>query len=100
MDHLDNVLRIFLSGLADTIKELDHVEKREDITARNFVGRLRIILNEFEPEAQRYGVPIETVLSFLDDLETAVLATQDHPPTGRAILQLVSSRPELEDDQD
>ena len=92
--HLLNVFDVFVWGLSDTIRELDHVERREDITAENFMAVLSSKVLRLDSDAKRLGVDVKFVSELVDVLQDTVSSTQDRLPTARANLRLVWSRPE------
>ena len=94
--HLINVFEVFGWALADTVRELDHVEKREDITAQNFMAVLSSKVMRLDSEAKRLGVDWRFVSELVAALRDNLSSTQDRSPTVRANLRLVWSRPDDE----
>ena len=98
--HLLNVLDVLFWGLSDTIRELDHVERREDITAENFMAVLSSKVLRLDSDAKRLGVDVKFVYELVAALQDTVSSTQDRLPTARANLRLVWSRPEDHPEED
>ena len=78
--HLLNVLDVFFWGLSDTIRELDHVERREDITAENFMAVLSSKVLRLDSDAKRLGVDVKFVYELVAALHDTVSSTQDRLP--------------------
>ena len=94
---LMNVFQIFCWAIADTVRELDHVERREDITARNFVAVVRRNLEKLESEATRLGIDWRYVADLADNVLHEAVEPQAFPQTGRANLRLVWPPPDQGD---
>ncbi len=91
--HLINVFDVFSWALVDTVRELDHVQRREDITADNFMAALFSKVLRLDSDAKRLGVDVKFVSELVSALHNTVSSTQDRPPKARANLRLVWSRP-------
>ena len=59
--HMINVFEVFGWALADTVRELDHVQRREDITAKNFITVLSSKVQHLDSDAKRLGVDVRFV---------------------------------------
>ena len=94
--HMINVFEVFGWALADTVRELDHVQRREDITAENFITVLSSKVQHLDSDAKRLGVDVRFVSELVDALHDTVPSTQDHPPKEMASPRLVWSRPDDE----
>ena len=92
--HLVNIFEVFGWALADTVRELDHVQIREDITAENFITVLSSKVQHLDSDAKRLGVDVKFVSELVDALHDTVSSTPDHSPKERAIPRLVWSRPD------
>ena len=92
--HLINVLEVVGLALVDTVRELDHVQRREDITAKNFMAVLSSKVLRLDSEAKRLGVDVKFVSVFVAALQDEVSSPLGHPPKVKANLRLVSSRPD------
>ena len=94
--HMINVFEVFGWALADTVCELDHVQRREDISAENFMAVLASKVERLDSEARKLGVDVRFVSGLVSSLHDTVSSIQDCPPTVRANLRQVW--PPLEDD--
>ena len=92
--HMINVFEVFGWALADTVRELDHVQRREDITAKNFITVLSSKVQHLDSDAKRLGVDVRFVSELVSALQDTVSSTPDRPPTARATPRLVWSRPD------
>ena len=92
--HAINVLDVLGWALVDTVRELDHVQRREDITAENFMGTLGSKVLLLDSDAKRLGVDVKFVAELVALLHREVAAPQNPVRTGRANLKLVWDRPE------
>ena len=92
--HMINVFEVFGWALADTVRELDHVQRREDITAENFMGTLASKVRHLDSDARSLGVDVKFVSEIVAALNDTVSSAPDRLPTARANLRLVVSRPE------
>ena len=92
--HLINVFEVYGWALAATIRELDHVQRREDITAENFITVLSSKVPRLDSEARRLGVDVKFVSELVAALHDTVSSTPDRSPKERASPRLVWSRPD------
>ena len=92
--HLINVLEVFGWALVDTVRELDHVKRREDITAENFMAVMDRNVQGLHDDATKLGVDVKFVREIVSILRQSVSDPPSHPPKGRASLRLVYSRSE------
>ena len=95
-----NVFQVFCWAIQDTVRELDHVEHREDITAENFLAAVERNLQQLESEAAGLGIPWRYVADLADTALRGAVEPLDHPRTGRANLRLVWPPPDQEDPED
>ena len=94
--HMINVFEVFGWALADTVRELDHVQRRKDITAENFITVLSSKVQHLDSDAKRLGVDVRFVSELVSALQDTVSSTPDRPPMARATPRLVWSRPDDE----
>ena len=92
--HMINIFEVFSWALTDTVRELDHVQPREDITAENFMAVLARNVEKLQDDAKGLGVDVGLVSELVAALHDTVSSTPDRLPTARANLRLVWSRPE------
>ena len=94
--HMINVFEVFGWALADTVRELDHVQHREDISAENFMAVLASKVERLDSDARRLGVDVKFVFEIVAALHDTVSSTPDRSPKEMANLRQVW--PPLEDD--
>ena len=92
--HMINVFEVFGWALADTVRELDHVQHREDISAENFMAVLASKVERLDSNARRLGVDVKFVSELVAALHDTVSSTPDRSPKERASPRLVWSRPD------
>ena len=91
--HLMNVFEVFGCALVDTVCELDHVQRREDITAENFMAVLARNVVNLEDDAKKLGVDVKFVSGLVSSLQDNVSSTQHNCQVERLKPRLVWSRP-------
>ena len=94
--HMINVFEVFGWALADTVRELDHVQRREDITAENFITVLSSKVQHLDSDAKRLGVDVRFVSELVSALQdTCQRRSKSTPLAGVKMHHLMRFSPAL-----
>ena len=72
------VFSLFLACLANTIYTIDYVEKRDEITAENFLAHLSRTIEDSQDEMKSYGINHEYLQGFVDLVRKSLLEIDLH----------------------